>query len=72
MRALLRAAGTDVAAQCFLNALLRETKDWRYLPLPMRMRYLRSISRFPKPRRFGCQYAISHPPSIISTVSRQR
>lgn len=32
MRALLRAAGTDVAAQCFLNALLRETKDWRYLP----------------------------------------
>ncbi|MHA2898975.1 IucA/IucC family protein [Enterobacter sp. H2G27] len=30
MRALLRAAGTDVAAQCFLNALLRETKDWRY------------------------------------------
>lgn len=32
MRALLRAAGTDVAAQCFLNALMRETKDWRYLP----------------------------------------
>ena len=32
MRALLRAAGTDVAAQCFLNALVRETKDWRYLP----------------------------------------
>ncbi|NHN23176.1 IucA/IucC family siderophore biosynthesis protein, partial [Bacillus amyloliquefaciens] len=21
-----------VAAQCFLNALLRETKDWHYLP----------------------------------------
>lgn len=32
MRALPRSAGTDVAAQCFLNALLRETKDWRYLP----------------------------------------
>ncbi|MDU5370775.1 MAG: IucA/IucC family protein, partial [Enterobacter sp.] len=32
MRALTRSAGTDVAAQCFLNALLRETKDWRYLP----------------------------------------
>ncbi len=25
-------AGTDVAAQCFLNALLRETQDWEYLP----------------------------------------
>ena len=32
MRTLPRSAGTDVAAQCFLNALLRETKDWRYLP----------------------------------------
>ena len=32
MRALPRSAGTDVAAQCFLNALLRETKDWHYLP----------------------------------------
>ncbi|ENT6810623.1 IucA/IucC family siderophore biosynthesis protein [Enterobacter kobei] len=32
MRTLPRAAGTDVAAQCFLNALLRETTDWRYLP----------------------------------------
>ena len=32
MRTLLRSAGTDVAAQCFLNALLRETKDWHYLP----------------------------------------
>lgn len=32
MRTLPRSAGTDVAAQCFLNALLRETTDWRYLP----------------------------------------
>ncbi|MGC0136499.1 IucA/IucC family protein, partial [Enterobacter hormaechei] len=32
MRTLPRSAGTDVAAQCFLNALLRETKDWHYLP----------------------------------------
>ncbi|MDR9946074.1 IucA/IucC family siderophore biosynthesis protein [Enterobacter sichuanensis] len=32
MRTLPRSAGADVAAQCFLNALLRETKDWRYLP----------------------------------------
>ncbi|NJQ21718.1 IucA/IucC family siderophore biosynthesis protein [Pantoea sp. LS15] len=30
MRTLPRSAGTDVAAQCFLNALLRETKDWHY------------------------------------------
>lgn len=27
-----RHAGTDVAAQCFLNALLRETRDWQKLP----------------------------------------
>ena len=32
MRTLPRSAGTDVAAQCFLNALLRETKDWHFLP----------------------------------------
>lgn len=25
-------ADIDVAAQCFLNALLRETPDWRYVP----------------------------------------
>ena len=32
MRSLTRHAGTDVAAQCFLNALLRETSDWHYSP----------------------------------------
>ena len=30
MRTLPSSTGTDVAAQCFLNALLRETKDWHY------------------------------------------
>ncbi|WP_312625905.1 IucA/IucC family protein [Scandinavium sp.] len=32
MRSPSRHAGTDVAAQCFLNALLRETRDWQKLP----------------------------------------
>lgn len=32
MRSLPRHDGTDVAAQCFLNALLRETQDWQLLP----------------------------------------
>ncbi len=28
----LATAATDVAAQCFLNALMRETKDWQIVP----------------------------------------
>lgn len=28
----LETATTDVAAQCFLNALMRETQDWQILP----------------------------------------
>ncbi|MDT3607515.1 IucA/IucC family protein [Cronobacter dublinensis] len=32
MVSLPRPAATDVAAQCFLNALLRETRDWQLLP----------------------------------------
>lgn len=32
MRSLPRKTDTDVAAQCFLNALLRETDDWQYHP----------------------------------------
>ncbi|MGE9730051.1 IucA/IucC family protein [Cronobacter sakazakii] len=32
MVSLPRPAATDVAAQCFLNALLRETRDWQLIP----------------------------------------
>ncbi|EOV9674433.1 IucA/IucC family siderophore biosynthesis protein [Cronobacter turicensis] len=32
MVSLPRPAATDVAAQCFLNALLRETRDWQLVP----------------------------------------
>ncbi|VTR46345.1 Aerobactin synthase IucA [Serratia fonticola] len=28
----LASAATDVAAQCFLNALMRETRDWHIVP----------------------------------------
>lgn len=72
MRALPRSAGTDVAAQCFLNALLRETKDWRYLPataadaLPNIHIPLSQTQALRVPVRYFS------PPSIISTVSRQR
>ncbi|BES86908.1 aerobactin synthase IucA [Pectobacterium araliae] len=31
MKTLSNTIGTDVAAQCFLNALLRETHDWRLI-----------------------------------------
>ncbi|WP_311781220.1 MULTISPECIES: IucA/IucC family protein [Pantoea] len=32
MDSLSQMAGVDVAAQCFLNALFRETGDWKYVP----------------------------------------
>ncbi len=32
MHFLSSLTGTDVAAQCFLNSLLRETQTWKYLP----------------------------------------
>jgi N2-citryl-N6-acetyl-N6-hydroxylysine synthase len=32
MNRLFHPSGVDVAAQCFLNALFRETRDWKYVP----------------------------------------
>ncbi|HEJ7999104.1 TPA: hypothetical protein SMI16_004574, partial [Serratia liquefaciens] len=32
-------ATTDVAAQCFLNALMRETRDWQIVPAANNQQY---------------------------------
>ena len=72
MRTLPRSAGTDVAAQCFLNALLRETKDWHYLPATRADELSQIHIPLSQPRPFGFRYAISPPRSITSIVFRQR
>lgn len=72
MRTLPRSAGTDVAAQCFLNALLRETKDWRYLPATCADAL--SQIHIPLSETQAIRVSVHYfpQPSIISTVSRQR
>ncbi len=35
----LKTATTDVAAQCFLNALMRETRDWQIIPAANNQQY---------------------------------
>lgn len=71
MRTLPRSAGTDVAAQCFLNALLRETKDWRYLPATVADELSQIHIPLSSTRPFGFRYAISHRLSIISITFRR-
>lgn len=72
MRTLLRSAGTDVAAQCFLNALLRETKDWHYLPATRADEL--SLIHIPLSPTQAIRVPVRYfsPHSITSIFSRQR
>ena len=72
MRTLPRSAGTDVAAQCFLNALLRETTDWRYLPAAAADELAHIHIPLSPAQALRVPVRYFSPPSTISTVSRQR